>query len=86
MTLTVVVGAEQIRLATVTFDAETGLYETFIGLPMAGNQLGRIDDHRLRPARSVAAACLTWAVSGYSTPSEVHRAAASGTLPVTGIT
>lgn len=28
MTLTVMIGGEKIRLATVTFDAETGLYET----------------------------------------------------------
>jgi hypothetical protein len=31
---------------TVTYDDETGLYETYIGLPMAGHQLGRIDASR----------------------------------------
>jgi len=30
----------------VTYDPELGLYETFIGLPMAENQLGRIDASR----------------------------------------
>lgn len=48
MTLTVTIGGEQIRLATVTFDAETGLYETYIGLVMEANQLGRIDASRER--------------------------------------
>jgi hypothetical protein len=51
ITLTIVVGAEEIRLATVTLDPETGLYETFIGLPMAENQLGRIDASRERAVK-----------------------------------
>jgi hypothetical protein len=45
-TLTISIGGEEIRLATVTYDAEHGLYETFIGRPMAAHQLGRIDASR----------------------------------------
>lgn len=30
----------------MTFDEETGLYETYIGLPMASHQLGRINASR----------------------------------------
>jgi len=48
MTLTIVIRGQEIRLATVTYDAETGLYETFIGLPLASNQRGRIDANRDR--------------------------------------
>ena len=40
-----------IRLATVTYDDETGLYETYIGLPMTAHQLGRIDASRERAVR-----------------------------------
>ena len=36
----------------MTFDAETGLYETYyIGLAMEANQLGRIDGSRVRAVR-----------------------------------
>jgi hypothetical protein len=51
MTLTVIIGGEEIRLATVTFDAKAGLYETYIGLPMAANQLGHIDSSGERAVR-----------------------------------
>jgi hypothetical protein len=51
ITLTVTIKGEEIRLATVTYDPELGLYETFIGLPMAENQLGRIDASRERAVR-----------------------------------
>ena len=51
MTLTVTIGDEDIQLATVTYDDETGLYETYIGLPLAANQLGRIDASRERAVR-----------------------------------
>jgi hypothetical protein len=48
LTLEVTVGGVQIRLATVTFDARTGLYETYIGLPLRRKQLGRIDSSQER--------------------------------------
>jgi hypothetical protein len=51
MTLTVMIGGEEIRLATVTFDAEAGLHETYIARPMAPNQLGRINSSRERAVR-----------------------------------
>ncbi len=51
MTLTIMIGSKSIRLATVTFDAETGLYETYIGLPFQRNQLGRIDSSQERAVR-----------------------------------
>jgi hypothetical protein len=38
-------------LATVTYDAETGLFETYIELPFAANQLGRIDASQERAVR-----------------------------------
>ena len=41
LTLSVTIGGQEIRLATVTWDAEHGLYETYIGLPMGADQLGR---------------------------------------------
>lgn len=51
LTLEVTIGSEQIRLATVTFDAETGLYETYIGLPFRRSQPGRIDSSQERAVR-----------------------------------
>lgn len=48
MTLTITIGGEEIRLATVTCDDETVLYETYIGLPMNAHQLERIDASRER--------------------------------------
>lgn len=48
LTLSVTIGGQEIRLATVTWDAEHGLYETYIGLPMGAHQLGRIDASRER--------------------------------------
>jgi hypothetical protein len=51
MTLTITIAGEEIRLATVTYDDETGLYETYIGLPMTAHQLGRIDASRERAVR-----------------------------------
>jgi hypothetical protein len=53
MTLTITIGGKEIRLATVTYDDETGLYETYIGLPVTAHQLGRIDasrEHAVRKA------------------------------------
>jgi hypothetical protein len=47
--LTVVVACVHITLATVTRDAETGLYRTFIGAPVADHQLGRYDASQERP-------------------------------------
>ena len=35
LTLSITIRGEDIRLATVTYDAETGLFETYIGLPFA---------------------------------------------------
>jgi hypothetical protein len=46
LTLSVTIRGQEIRLATVTHDPETGLYETFIGLRFQENQLGRIDGSR----------------------------------------
>jgi hypothetical protein len=51
LTLTISIGGEEIRLATVTYDDETGLCETYIGLPVAAHQLGRIDASRERAVR-----------------------------------
>jgi hypothetical protein len=51
LTLTVTIAGTEIRLATVTFDADTGLYETYIGLPLARNQLGRWDSSQARAVR-----------------------------------
>ena len=51
LTLSVVVAGEKIRLATVICDSETGLYETFIGLPFGRNQLGRHDSSQERAVR-----------------------------------
>lgn len=51
MRLTMTIAGEEIQLATVTYDAETRLYETFIGLPAEANQLGRIDASRERAVR-----------------------------------
>jgi hypothetical protein len=53
LTLTVTVGGEDIRLATVVYvPAEAGdLYETFIGPPSPANQLGRHDASRERAVR-----------------------------------
>jgi hypothetical protein len=48
MTLTVVIAGAHITLATVTRDAETGLYRTYIGGPVARNQLGRHDSSQER--------------------------------------
>ena len=48
VTLSVEICDVEIRLATVTFDAETGLYETYISLPFGRNQIGRIDASRER--------------------------------------
>jgi hypothetical protein len=51
LTLTVVIAGERIRLATVTTDPDTGLYETYIGLPVSGNQIGRHDSSQERAVR-----------------------------------
>ncbi|HET6186229.1 MAG TPA: hypothetical protein VFE59_04430 [Trebonia sp.] len=40
-----------LRRRVLTFDGETGLYETYIGLPLAGRQLGRIDASQKRAVR-----------------------------------
>jgi hypothetical protein len=48
LTLTIVVAGEHITLATVTRDAETGLYRTYICAPVTGNQLGRHDSSQER--------------------------------------
>jgi hypothetical protein len=49
LSLTVTVAGEHITLATVTRDAETGLYRTYIGAPVTANQLGRHDSSRIGP-------------------------------------
>jgi hypothetical protein len=41
--LTIVIGGESIRMATVRHDATAGLYLTYIGLPVSGHQLGLHD-------------------------------------------
>jgi hypothetical protein len=51
MTLTVVIAGDHITLATVTRDAETGLHRTYIGGPVARNQLGRHDSSQERAVR-----------------------------------
>jgi hypothetical protein len=51
LTFSITIRGEDIRLATVTYDAETGLFETYIGLPFAANQLGRIDASQERAVR-----------------------------------
>jgi hypothetical protein len=49
--LDVMIGGGKIRLATVTYDDETGLYETFIGHRFQANQLGRIDSSQERAVK-----------------------------------
>jgi hypothetical protein len=49
--LTIVVAGVHITLATVTRDAGTGLFLTYIGEPVSANQLGRHDSSRGRAAR-----------------------------------
>lgn len=51
LTLSITIGREDIRPATVTYDAATGLYERYIGLPLAGNELGQINGSRERAVR-----------------------------------
>lgn len=51
LTLSVVVAGERIRPATVTCDADTGLYETYIGLRFERNQIGRHDSSQERAVR-----------------------------------
>lgn len=46
--LSVTIPGREIRLATVTHDPDTGLYETFIGLRLVENRLGRIDGSQSR--------------------------------------
>lgn len=58
MTLTITIGGEEIRLATVTYDDETGLYETYIGLPMTGAP-ARADRRQPRAGRRKAEEFLT---------------------------
>ena len=48
LTFFVMIRGREIRLATVTRDADTGLYETFIGYPVSGSQLGRHDASQAR--------------------------------------
>jgi hypothetical protein len=48
LTLWVVIAGKRICLATVTCDSDTGLYETFIGLPFSANQLGLHDSSQER--------------------------------------
>jgi hypothetical protein len=49
--LTVEVAGVHITLATVTQDAESGLYRTFICAPVSANQLGRHDSSQDRAVR-----------------------------------
>jgi hypothetical protein len=51
LTLEVTIASRQIRLTTVTFEAETGLSETYIGLPFRHDQIGRIDSSQERAVR-----------------------------------
>lgn len=51
LTFSVTVAGQQIQLATVTCDAKTGLYETYIGLRLQANQLGRHDASQERAVR-----------------------------------
>jgi hypothetical protein len=53
LTLTVTVGGDEIRLATVIrVPAEAGdLYETYIGPPSASNQIGRHDASQERAVK-----------------------------------
>jgi hypothetical protein len=53
LTLSVTVLGQVIRLATVTRDAETGLYETYIGYQVSSAQLGRHDSSQERAIRKV---------------------------------
>jgi hypothetical protein len=48
LTLTIAIAGQEIRLATVTHDAGADIYTTFIGRPVSGNQLGRIDSSQDR--------------------------------------
>lgn len=50
LTLSITIGGQQVRLATVRrVEAELGeLWETYIGLPLQDNQLGRWDASRAR--------------------------------------
>ena len=65
MTLSITIRGDDIWLATVTYDAETGLFETCIGLPGAANQLGVL------PRVEVTAADL---VALQDTPGEITEA------------
>jgi hypothetical protein len=51
LTLTVEIAGVHITLATVTQDSETGLFLTYIGAPVAANQLGRHDASQERAVR-----------------------------------
>jgi hypothetical protein len=48
LTFTIMVAGEHIRLAIVTRDPGTGLFSTFIGLPVSSTQLGRRDSSSMR--------------------------------------
>jgi hypothetical protein len=48
LTLTIVIAGEAIRLATVMHDAGPDVFTTYIGRPVTGNQLGRIDSSQER--------------------------------------
>lgn len=51
LTFSVTIADRQIQLSTVTCDAETGLFETSIGLRLQANQLGRHDASQERAVR-----------------------------------
>lgn len=51
LTLSVEIAGKPITLATVAYDAGSGLYETFIGRRLTENQLGRIDSSQERAVR-----------------------------------
>ncbi len=51
LTLSVVIAGTKIRLAVVTKDPESGLFETFIGVMSPDTQLGRHDASQERACR-----------------------------------